>query len=90
MRLSQAWKILGLNGTENEREVKKKYHKLMHDYHPDSNKSKNSEFAAKINRAYELIMADFSGQKNNKTVIKNKPKTKNWNAKENKNAYTRR
>ena len=30
MNKSQARKILGLDGTEDEREIKKKYRKLMH------------------------------------------------------------
>ena len=59
MNKSQARKILGLDGSENEREVKKKYRKLMHDHHPDSSGSADGQMAAKINTAYELIMKGF-------------------------------
>ncbi len=89
MNKSQARKILGLDGTEDEKEVKKKYRKLMHKNHPDSNGSDDSEVAAKINTAYELIMKSLdSGEK--KTTVKRRPKAKTWNAKENKNAYCAR
>lgn len=43
MNKSQARKILGLDGTEDEKEVKKKYRKLMHENHPDSSGSEDSE-----------------------------------------------
>lgn len=89
MNKSQARKILGLDGTEDEKEVKKKYRKLMHKNHPDSNGSDDSEVAAKINTAYELIMKSLDvGEK--KTTVKRRPKAKTWNAKENKNAYCAR
>ena len=87
MNKSQARKILGLDGTEDEKEVKKKYRKLMHENHPDSSGTDDSEAAAKINTAYELIMKSFGGVEKKKTTAKRKPKAKTWNAKENKNAY---
>ena len=87
MNKSQARKILGLDGTEDEKEVKKKYRKLMHAHHPDSSGSDDSEAAAKINTAYELIMEGFDGPEQKKSTVKRSPKAKTWNAKENKNAY---
>ena len=87
MNKSQARKILGLDGTEDEKEIKKKYRKLMHENHPDSGGTENSEAAAKINTAYELIMKSFGDVKKKKSTIKTKPKAKTWNARENKNAY---
>lgn len=87
MNKSQARKILGLDGSENEREVKKKYRKLMHDHHPDSSGSSDGEMAAKINTAYELIMKSFDGGIVTTSSKSKKSKKKNWNAKENKNAY---
>lgn len=89
MNKSQARKILGLDGTEDEKEVKKKYRKLMHENHPDSSGSEDSEVAAKINTAYELIMKSFGGIEK-KATVRRKPKTRTWNAKENKNAYCTR
>lgn len=87
MNKSQARKILGLDGTEDEKEIKKKYRKLMHENHPDSSGSEDSEAAAKINTAYELIMKSFDGRVEKKSAVKKKPKAKTWSAKENKNAY---
>lgn len=87
MNKNQARKILGLDGTEDEREVKKKYRKLMHENHPDSaGDDADNELVAKINTAYELIMKDFDGSKKKKTTVKRKPK-EHWNGKENPNAY---
>ncbi|MBE5916698.1 MAG: hypothetical protein E7273_07625 [Pseudobutyrivibrio ruminis] len=93
MNKSRALKILGLDGTEEARTVKRKYRKLMHEYHPDNSESDDSELAAKINTAYEVIMKDFDvgHDKHHNTqkrpATKRSTKTKNWNAKENKNAY---
>lgn len=93
MNKSTARKILGLNGTEDERAIKRKYRKLMHEHHPDNSESEDSELAAKINTAYEMVMKDFDGSDGKhrstpkKPTTKRSTKTKNWNAKENKNAY---
>ena len=93
MNKSTARKILGLDGSEDERAIKRKYRKLMHDHHPDNSESDDSELAAKINTAYEMVMKDFDGSDGKHHSTQKKPttkkstKTKNWNAKENKNAY---
>ena len=90
MNKMQARKILGLDGSEDEREIKKKYRKLMHKNHPDSaGTDANSDVAAKINTAYELLMKDFSGPEKKKSTIKRRAK-KQWNGKENPNAYCAR
>ncbi|SEA99860.1 DnaJ domain-containing protein [Pseudobutyrivibrio sp. ACV-2] len=90
MNKNQARKILGLDGTEDEKTVKKKYRKLMLEHHPDSNGIDDSAAAAKINTAYELIMKSFDSGEKIKSAVKRKAKAKNWNAKENKNAYCAR
>ena len=59
MNKSQARKILGIDGTEDKREIKKKYRKLMQEHHPDNADSDDWKMAAKINTAYELIMKDY-------------------------------
>lgn len=88
MNKSQARKILGLDGTEDKRELKRKYRKLMQAHHPDNADSDDSKLAAKINTAYELILKDFEQETKNESVKrKQKPKQKTWNAKENKNAF---
>ena len=101
MNKSQARKILGLDGSEDKREIKKKYRKLMHEHHPDNSDSDDSRLAAKINTAYELIMKDYadsatnSGNQSNKsnrsaTKKTSRPKHKPWSARENKNAFCAR
>ena len=104
MNKSQARKILGLDGSEDKREIKRKYRKLMHEHHPDNSDSDDSKLAAKINTAYELIMKGYadsaSGQgdrfsqstKSNHDTTKrtSRPKHKPWSAKENKNAFCAR
>ncbi len=88
MNKSKARKILGLDGTEDKREIKRKYRKLMQAHHPDNSESDDSKLAANINTAYELIIKDFDGEPNHKAAKrKQKPKPKTWNARENKNAY---
>jgi len=101
MNKSQARKILGLDGSEDKREIKKKYRKLMHEHHPDNSNSDDSKLAAKINTAYELIMKDYDddtrgaqssgGQsKSGARARTSRPKHKPWSAKENKNAFCAR
>ena len=101
MNKSQARKILGLDGSEDKREIKKKYRKLMYEHHPDNSDSDDSKLAAKINTAYELIMKDYAdsatnsgnqSNKSNRSATKRtaRPKHKPWSAKENKNAFCAR
>lgn len=102
MNKSQARKILGLDGSEDKREIKKKYRKLMHEHHPDNSDSDDSKLAAKINTAYELIMKDYADSQNNQSSHNSqspkrsnsrktsRPKHKPWSARENKNAFCAR
>ena len=102
MNKSQARKILGLDGSEDKREIKKKYRKLMHEHHPDNSDSDDSKLAAKINTAYELIMKDYADSQNNQSSYNSqspkrgsarktsRPKHRPWSAKENKNAFCAR
>ena len=46
MNKAQAKKILGLTGAETPKEIKSKYRKLMHDYHPDNTQNDASSKAA--------------------------------------------
>lgn len=91
MNRRQAIKILGLTGEEDEKEIKRKYRKLMHQAHPDNNGEKSdSELAAKINSAYDFIIKDVESKVNYKTNVKKKPKAQTWKGKENRNAYCKR
>ena len=60
------YKILGLTGTENDAEVKRKYRELAKKHHPDKNKDENSTRKfQEIKAAYEnIINKDFSKEKN--------------------------
>lgn len=56
MKLSEAYKIIGLPATATQDEVKKQYKKLAKEFHPDRNKAKDAEESfKKINEAYEFI-----------------------------------
>ncbi|MCR5415581.1 MAG: DnaJ domain-containing protein [Pseudobutyrivibrio sp.] len=104
MNKTQAFKILGLDGTEDARTVKRKYRKLMHQMHPDSNgDDTNGQQAARINIAYELVMKDFDGpspkakRSSSSTTYKRADNSRrrssasaNWNVKQNPNAYCSR
>lgn len=90
MNKTQARKILGLDGTEDEKQIKKKYRQLMLDYHPDSSSDENNDYAAKINSAYDLIMKSIREVVKKSEKRRTNPKKNKWNAKENKNAYCAR
>ena len=52
MNLQQAMKLLGITQEDDEREIKRKYHKMISRFHPDS---LNKAGAAHIQRAQEII-----------------------------------
>jgi curved DNA-binding protein len=80
------YKILGLTGTENDAEVKRKYRELAKKYHPDKNKDENSTRKfQEIKAAYEnIINKDFSKEKNS-----NPPREKTNEEKFHENAWKR-
>ena len=49
-----AWSILGIKETDDESIIKKAYHRLARDYHPD--KGGNPEDMVRLNNAYEWAM----------------------------------
>jgi len=54
--MKKLYKILEINETANEKEIKKAYRKLAKKYHPDMNKEKEAEDKFKeINAAYEIL-----------------------------------
>lgn len=65
MTLDSAYKLLGASKEDTDKEVKKKYHKLVMQYHPDKH-SDDIEFATRktqeINLAYEIIIDSRSGK----------------------------
>ncbi len=91
MNKRQAYSILGLDGSEDEREIKRKYRKLMHQAHPDNNSDDaDSEMAAKINTAYELVMKGIGADSKKQSTKKHKAPKQTWNGKVNKNAFCAR
>ena len=65
MTLDSAYKLLGASKEDSDMEVKKKYHSLVMQYHPDKH-SDDIEFATRktqeINLAYEIIIDSRSGK----------------------------
>lgn len=49
------YKILGINQSASESEIKQAYYKLAKIHHPDVNKGKSSEIFKDINQAYEIL-----------------------------------
>lgn len=69
MTLANAYRVLGASKEDSDSEVKKKYHNLVMQYHPDKHIGGNIEYATQkmqeINAAYECIIQsrsdDYSG-----------------------------
>ena len=56
MTLNEAYKILGISSSANEKEVKRVYRKLAMIYHPDKNSAPNAkEKFVEVHDAYEVI-----------------------------------
>ena len=95
MTIEEACEILGCTESETKKEIKKKYHKLLHKFHPDTTGKENDESARiqKIIEAYKFLTKDIKKENLGYTSKKNeadKKKTKNWNAPINEHAYTSR
>lgn len=58
--MKDAYKILGVNEFDSEKDIKKSYIKLCKKYHPDlcSQESKNLKIIKKINAAFEIIIKE--------------------------------
>jgi len=66
MNLDKAKTILGLNGTENEKEIKTKYRNLIRSVHPDNKENRESESgytATEINAAYDFIIKNVISER---------------------------
>ena len=49
------YKILGLNKSASEAEIKKAFRKLAHQHHPDKNGSGSAEKFKEINEAFQVL-----------------------------------
>ena len=54
MAFKDYYKILGINRSANEEEIKRAFHRLAHQYHPDKNKGDGEKFK-EINEAYQVL-----------------------------------
>lgn len=57
MNIQEARKILGVNATASEEEIKKAYRKLAMKYHPDRQETGDEEMFKKINTAQEVLLS---------------------------------
>lgn len=61
MTRQDAYKLLNIDKNDSFKDVRRKYHMLMHKHHPDTKSHKNdsdSEMASLLNSAFELIKRD--------------------------------
>jgi len=56
MNINEAFKILEISSHSNEKEVKKSYHRLSQQFHPDK-KAEDSEKQKQLNEANDVIQA---------------------------------
>lgn len=54
MTIDEAAKVLGVDANAGKREVKKAFHKLAHEHHPD--KGGDQDAFVLINRAYQMLL----------------------------------
>lgn len=90
MNVEQARKLLGLDGTEDLKQIKTKYRRLMHEVHPDSiKKAADNDKATQINQAYQLVLKNLNEQIviSTEKEEKRKKQKPNWSGKENANAF---
>ena len=87
MNIDEAQNLLGLDGSENLKEIKSKYRKLMHTVHPDSqgDDAASNNQAATINAAYHLIAQSYTDN-----ISESRPAKSCWSGKENPNAFAER
>lgn len=68
MNQQEAYGILGISAGDEPEDIRRKYHRLMHMYHPDAGGGKethNHEMAQKLNEAFRLLKREgFLAKKN--------------------------
>lgn len=81
MDKQEAYRILGIKKGDKLRDVRRKYHLLMHEHHPDSSPDNKSDTAKKLNEAFAIIKREG---------ISAKYQIRDWGIAENKNAFCER
>jgi curved DNA-binding protein CbpA len=81
MDKQEAYRILGIKKGDKLRDVRRKYHLLMHEHHPDSSPDNKSDTAKKLNEAFAIIKREG---------ISSKYQIRDWGIAENKNAFCER
>ncbi|MCR4750031.1 MAG: hypothetical protein K5877_09600 [Lachnospiraceae bacterium] len=83
MNKQDAYKLLNIENGDSFKDVRRKYHALMHRHHPDIGSNSDSEMAIRLNAAFELIKregllnkscsyADLGFKENKKAFCKRK------------------
>lgn len=104
MTIETAYKILGIDSNTKEKEIKKRYRRLMHHVHPDTDAFDTADYeytAQEINEAYSFLCkyeaeagSSFSSnaafQAHHQSDRKSQKNQSKWNASVNGNAYTER
>ena len=99
MNIQQAIELLGVRQEDDEREIKRKYHKMISQFHPDSlsdSKAGDIQLAQEINEAYRVL-----SQRENQINAKNTSAGENqkssagkkqheWSGEQNEGAFTAR
>lgn len=82
MDRTEAYSLLGVESGDKLRDVRRKYHLLMHMHHPDVLSDEgNADIAQKLNEAFEIIKREG---------ISSKIRVVDWGIKENTSAYCKR
>lgn len=102
MDIEKACEILGLEAGDSLEEIKRKYHRLASELHPDTEKYKKTESditIAEVNAAYEFLMKQggftqledyLKKKKQGKISAKHEKVSEKWDALENPGAYVER
>ena len=78
----EAYRILGIRSGDKLKDVRRRYHLLMHEHHPDVlEEGADDDFARKLNEAFGIIKREG---------ISSKYQIKDWGIEENKAAYCSR
>ena len=98
MNTKEAMTLLEIAPEDDEREIKRKYHKMISRFHPDSlseSETENIHLAQEINEAYRVLSqsgnrADIKNKGNGKRQNPTNGKQQKWNSDQNEAAFVAR